>query len=217
MKDTKLYSLLKILSADEFKMLRRATQSPQYFGSLQSEKLYTALRPKYPDFVLSPTDLRKVYKKVFPSKPFNPKKLQKAFDDFQKIVEALLVKLHLDKTEFSQKKNLVLAAKERPELFYLFKKTQEDMHLSLEKKEMQNENYWDEKAQLYDQLYRNRQHNKYDVEDKTLDKLNTAINRFFTHFVKSRTELTQSLSNNTNPAYSSRFLKDIEHQTSNGE
>lgn len=216
MKDKKLYDVLRILSADEFKMLRIAVQSPQYFGSLTSEKLYSALRPKYPDFSLSPTDLRKVYKKVFPNKDYNSKALQKSFDDLLKVVEAFLLKLQIDKDEFLRLKVLTITTGERPDLFYLFQKTQDNMHDLLEEKEIINERYWDEKAQLYDHLYRNVQHDNYSSDDKTLDKLNEATNNFFAHFVTHKNASLQNTSDDTKQNSYSLFSTDIK-KMNNGE
>ena len=211
--NTVLLDILKILTPEEFKQFRLVLRSSLYSSSSSSEKLYTALRPKYPDFELSPTDLRKIYKKVFPKKNFSPKNLQKAFDALLETTEAYLLKLKLEKEEILKEKITIIMADERAELFDLFKKSQNNIHEVLEEKNIKNEEYWSKKTELYDRLYSNLQHDKYNTTDDTLDKLNEATDYYFMHLKMHYALLLKNINSDLNP----RFLDDCKNAMEKGD
>lgn len=201
-----------MLSPDEFRQLKRVIQSPLYGGNAHSEKLYAALYPKYPDFNLSPTDFRKINSKIFPDKDFNSKRLQKIFTDLLEITEAYLLKLHLNKNDFLNEKITTLTTLERTSVFDLFQKSQQKLHEFLEEEEIKNEAYWSEKMELYEHLYRNPQHNKYNPNDAILDQLNSAINHHFAYLKMRHILLLDSdVTSSAHP-----YLKELEKALEEG-
>jgi len=211
--NTNTLDILKILTPEEFKQFRLVVRSSQYNRNSLCEKLYTILRPKYPEFELSPTDLRKIYKKLFPNKSYNQKNLQKVIDALSKIAESYLLKLHLDKNEILKEKISCLTSAERSGLFDLFKKAQSNVHEILKGKELRDETYWGEKTNLYERLYSNRQHDKYNTSDDTLDKFNKASDLYFAHLKIRYAERLEDM----NDSHNIRFVEDIRNAIKDGD
>lgn len=180
-----LINTLKILSPEEFKQMKNFVCMPHYASSSSCQKLYSTLRLNYPDFDLSPRDIRKLYKKVFPTKDFSLQKLQKACDHLQKTTERYLLQLELEKNIHFSKKIETQVFFEHLNLFGLFQKNHIEVHANLDKTPLKNASYWSEKLHLYDTMYANGRHNKYNAEDTTLLDANSAT-EFFYAYLKLR-------------------------------
>jgi len=175
---------LSLLSVEDFKKLRQASRLPAFFGSERVFQLYIALRSHYPDFSVSPGDLRKIYGKIFPDKKFSSHRLEKSFVELQKTTEAFLLNLELEKEEIFKARMTVIAVAERPYLFNLFSKTLDKIHEICSQEDLlKNTAHWYLQSELFDLLYSNKQHNKYDINDKTLESLNAACDHFFAHSI----------------------------------
>ncbi len=190
MLDDKLFTILRLLSPEHFKKLHRATLSAFHQGNATAEKTYKVLSPYYPQFELSPKDIRKVYRKLFPEKDFNPRKLDKYMNVLLKTTESFLLYLRLESDDYLHEK-LVNKAFTHPNLFDLFLKSQAKRHKMLDGREQKDADYWEEKTELYDRLYAHSGHEKYDVNDDTHTQLNESSDRFYMHYKMSSSIILQ--------------------------
>ncbi len=181
MLNEKLLVILKMLPPEHFKRLRSATLSSFHDGGSAAEKMYKALFRYYPDFELSPKDIRKIYSKIFPGKAFNLKSLERCAVALLKTTESFLIFLRLEEDNFLFEKvanQLFL----HPDLFDLFERSQAKQHEILDKREQKDADYWCGKAELYYRLYGHPKHEKYDANDDTDVKLNEASDCFYLHY-----------------------------------
>lgn len=210
MLNEKLLNILRKLPPKLFKKnLQRATLSSFHNGSLSSEKMYKALSPYYPNFELSPKDIRKIYTKIFPKKAFNAKSLERYSNALLKTTESFLLFLRLENDNFLHEK-LVNKAFLQDDLFDLFKKSQAKQHKLLEEREQKEADYWLEKTELYDALYAHPKHEKYDANDETHTKINESSNRFYAYYKINSSKILQEHMLRTKTAYEDILLNEIE-------
>ena len=181
MPNEKLFSILRLLSPLQFKRLHRATLSTFHQGSPTAQKTYKALSSYYPDFELSPKDIRKIHTKLFPKKDFNLRSVERCTNALLKTTESFLLYLQLEDDEYLQEK-MISRALIHPDVFDLFEKSQSNQHKILDKRKQKEEDYWQEKTELYDSLYAHKGHEKYDADDDTHTKLNETSDRFYINY-----------------------------------
>lgn len=181
MLNEKLFAILRRLNPLQFKRLHRATLSNFHQGNPIAQKTYKALSSYYPDFEFSPKDIRKIHAKIFPKKDFSLQRVEKCTNALLKNTESFLLYLKLENDEYLQEK-MISRALIHPDVFDLFKKSQSNQHKVLNKRKQKDEDYWQEKTELYDSLYTHKGHEKYDIDDDTHTKMNKASDHFYKYY-----------------------------------
>ncbi len=215
MKEPKLYFLLKNLSREEFKRLRKAVMSPIYTTNPKVISLFEGIRGQYPNFKYSNAMRTKLYTALFPNHPFNDQKLRRVFTDLTKVVEQFYVHLELEKQPFKKEKLLTQAYGNR-NMYDLFKRRTHDMLEEIEKGPFRNADYFSEKMSLLKDLYSHPQHNKYDKNDETLEVFSDSLDGFYS---LSKMRVGVALKNRMNilkGVYRLRFLEAVEKERKEG-
>lgn len=147
MNNTKLIKILKVLSAEEFKRLRKTVQSPLFTTSPNIFKLYQALRPFFPDFDHSNLNKFNVYAKVFATKPYKDGKMRKLMTEMTQIVEEFLIFLELEQQKF-QRQELLTRIYGKRNLYSFFEKQTFQLINELESLPYRDANYYWHKMEL---------------------------------------------------------------------
>jgi len=113
MKVAKLFVLLKKLSSEEFKALKKAIHSPIFNSNIRVEMLYEALRPHHPIYDATPVFKEQLFVKVFPNEPFSDQKLRRVFSQLRELIEQTLLHWRINKDEYKKQKLLADIYKER--------------------------------------------------------------------------------------------------------
>lgn len=190
---TELFSVLRTFTPQEFKQLGRIVRSKPHGGNQKNQVLYQILRSYYPAFELSPTDIRKVYKRLYPRKDFNENALRRTFNSLLNCTENLLLQAELDDDSYLYRKQLIDVAR-RAGLFKLFEQTLTKLHAELDGRQIKDSFYRREKTELYERLYAHIEHNKYDYTDSTLEELIDANHQLTLHYKALCTEYQDRIS-----------------------
>jgi hypothetical protein len=86
----KAINILSSLSKTEFEQFYRFLISPYFNRSKDLIKLFSFLRPHYPDFNSPKITHERIYKKIYPGKKFNDGTIRNLFSDFGNILEKFL-------------------------------------------------------------------------------------------------------------------------------
>ncbi|MEO1518464.1 MAG: hypothetical protein AAFV95_25830 [Bacteroidota bacterium] len=119
---SKLLQLLRKLSPEEFKELRKAVQSPIYKPGPQLIRLYDYLRPCYPGFTAPKLDRQKAFRRLFPDKEFSDLQMRVLMREMCRVVEEFLIMLQI-RADPLQRKRLLSEAYGQRGLVEQFKKT----------------------------------------------------------------------------------------------
>ena len=184
MKNNKLFSLFALLKVRELKNLRKAVLSPLWNSDKKIIILYDGLMQYAPSYEISKKDKLDLYAKMFPGEKYTDLKWRLAISGLVKITQRYIVHLQLKQNELAEEKLLSDFFAERNE-YNFFQKTILRRHDLTEQMPVKNSAYWLEKMQIYDALYTNSQHDKYDKSDRTPENLTDAADRFFA-FAKVR-------------------------------
>lgn len=107
MKENKLYRLLRSLSAEEWKTFEKFTASPYFNMGRNYLPLFKQLRSYIiKDNPKGLPDDEKIYKKLFPGKPYNKSVINTMLSGFTKLTEGFLVQLDYD--TFGEGKEIAL-------------------------------------------------------------------------------------------------------------
>lgn len=178
MKDGKVFYLLKQLTVEEFKELKRAINSPFFNTNKRLLKLYQALRPDYPNFTDSEKYRRKLYKKVYPREAFNIDKQYKLFTAFCRLTEEYLLFSNLRNQPLKLKKlKTELYAKRQMKPY--FESETKALATQLEASPYRDLEHYENQIFLNNALYFNSLKDKYDLKDQSLDNLVDALDRYF--------------------------------------
>jgi len=71
MQNSKLITLLKALSPEEFRQFYRYIRTPFFTKSADLLKLYEAIRKHYPDFNSPKLEKERLFKHLYPKETFN--------------------------------------------------------------------------------------------------------------------------------------------------
>lgn len=215
MKHPKLYSLLKALTKEEFKRLRKVVLSPAYTSSPKLITLYHFLQNQYPDFDESLSGRRKLFAKLFPEQPYKDQKFRRVFTDMIQVVEHYYVMLELEKNNYKKEKILTDALCNR-NILDLFERKTVYLLGQLDKTPMRNADYFLKKAILYNDLYFHPGYNRYDLKDQTLEALSQHLDGYFS-LVKMRIKIAaENKMKILNKEYNLCFLDAIEEENRNG-
>ncbi|RMG83800.1 MAG: hypothetical protein D6714_09160 [Bacteroidetes bacterium] len=103
MNQSKLVKMLKLLDSDEIKAFRRHLQTPVFHSGTTLLKLLDVLKPHHRSELKNPgLTKERVYKKVFPGKPFNPGKLKRHMSELTRELVHFMALLELQKDEVTE-------------------------------------------------------------------------------------------------------------------
>ena len=131
MQGTKLLKLLKLLSEEEIRQLKKLVQSPFFTTNENILRLYNVLRAAHPEFK-SGIEKEKVFKKVFPKHEFSDSKVRNLFRDMTQLVEQFLIHKELEENTIPKRKLLLKILGERRNA-ELFEKEENKIKTALEK------------------------------------------------------------------------------------
>ncbi len=154
MHKSKLFRLLSGLTPDEFSRFSKFVASPFYNTNPTQVKFYKLLKKAYPTFDQPNLKKEKVFQRLYPGKPFNYHLLGNLVSDMIRLTNRYFITLQIEKEEMAQKKMLLSAYSEKPNLYSDFVKQVKNMHQYLDGLPHRNAAYYHEKFKL-EQLYFN--------------------------------------------------------------
>ena len=173
---SKLIRLIKILDPDEFRLFYKFVRSIFYQNNQNLVNLYKYLRKYYPDFPPSKINKEKVFQHLFPGRPYSNDTLASLMSKLTRLVEEYLLILDLQDDAFERKKRLIRIYGKRNQ-FDFFEKGTKELLKELEQESLQNHQ---ERIALYKNLYFHPLHNKYSLEDESLEHLMDNLDHYFT-------------------------------------
>ena len=177
MHKSKVIRTLRYLKSTELKRLLQFLKSPYFNSNKSIVKMYLLLRSEYPEFDSPKLIKEKVFKKIFPSRNYDHKKLQNLMVNFQSLLEKYLVILQLEKEKMEQQKLLLRAYAERPNCYRDFVKQTKVIHKELDVLPYRDDVYFLENKQLYLQYYG---HPGTDMQKAGKESLELAVQNFET-------------------------------------
>ncbi len=175
MHSSKLIKLLKILTPDEFRLFHKFIRSIYYQNNEHVVQLYKYLRKYYPDFPENKINKGKVFHYLFPTRPFNNNTLASLMSKTTRLVEEYLLIIDMQMDAFERKKRLVRIYGKRNQ-FDFFEKGTKDLLKELEEAPFPKHQ---EFIDLNQSLYFHPLHNKYDLEDESLEQLMDNLDHYF--------------------------------------
>lgn len=82
--------ILKSLSKDELKRLGDFIKSPYFNSSKPLEKIYEIVQKAHPDFAGNTLQYEKAFKKLYPSEPYNEKRMKNLYSEFSNLLKRFL-------------------------------------------------------------------------------------------------------------------------------
>lgn len=189
MKDSKLFVLLRTLSADEMRWLNKFVKSPFHNSNQHVVHLYELLRKHHPELPHPKLSKEALFKKLFPKASFDIQRLRLVMHRLAKQVEAFLVAMRLREQSFEQDK-LLVAELSRRNTFELFQKKTKELLQQLEEKPFRDRQYYKHREELYLQWYRHPVTNKQAVGMGTLYM---AMDNLDAYFSLSKIQLSAAL------------------------
>ena len=113
MKGIKLFLILKELTTDEVKDLKKAVHSPIYTTNKRVKSLYEVLRHYHPKYPETQAFKEKIFKKIYPNEAYEDQKLRRVFSQLREITEQFLIHLQIQTNTFQKERLLANAYKER--------------------------------------------------------------------------------------------------------
>ena len=106
MKDTKLVSLMKYLSADDLRQIRKMLISPFYTTNTNLLALFKLLRTYHPAYESRKLEKRVIFRKLFPKHDYSDIKLRNLNSDLVRIIEDYLIFKEIRSDDFERRKKL---------------------------------------------------------------------------------------------------------------
>ncbi len=178
MKQNKLFQILKSLNSEEWRLLRKTVISPLYNTNPTILTLFEQLRKQSPKLDSSQKGKEKLFEQLFPAEEYNDLKMRRLFFELTKVAETLLIHLQLERDDFRRSQLLTEAYGVR-NIYRLFEKETESLLKDLENHPTKNGDYYLKKLQLKEGKYFHPQHNKYNIEDNTLEELTDSLDGYF--------------------------------------
>ncbi|MEZ4958042.1 MAG: hypothetical protein R2825_31070 [Saprospiraceae bacterium] len=174
----KLIKILQSLDPEEFRRLKRALSSPYFATNTRLLTLYEHLKKHYPEFEEEKLQKEKLFKKLYPGKPFNDGVLRVLVREFSAVVEdyILLERLRSDKP--LRKKMLVKEYGQR-NLYEYFKKGTEELVSGFDDSYVKDMEHYSELIQLYQDYCFHPMTNNYDANDNSLENLMDSLDAYF--------------------------------------
>lgn len=178
MKGGKLFELLKALSRQEFKDLKKVVSSPIYNTNDRMGVLYEALKTDYPNFNPDQPYKEKLFALAFPDEPFNNYKIHRLFTQMTQLVEEYLLLLEMRANQTERKKRLIHVYEKRHLKAFFDQETRELSQILAARTDKDLE-YYQEQIFLNDSLYFHPLHDKYALDDTALDQLMNSLDAYF--------------------------------------
>ncbi|HMS64481.1 MAG TPA: hypothetical protein PKD83_04410 [Ignavibacteria bacterium] len=154
MQKSKLLSLLKTFSREEFKEFGLFVNSPFYNREKILIKFYNALKKYYPDFNETDCDKKLIYSFLFPDKKFNDAMFRNTVSDLLKLAEKYLKQVHFEKEVFYNQYYLLKELTNRKQTI-LFSSNLKKSKAILKNSEVRDEIYYNYNFLLEDEIRRN--------------------------------------------------------------
>lgn len=143
MQRNKLFSLLKSLDADEMHWLGKFVRSPFYNSNIHLISLFDVVRKHHPTFSSVRLEKEKLFKKLFPDRPFNTHRMDTMMSRLAGLAEQFMVARRIQQDVFGYKKMLVAEFGER-NLYKYFEKGTEKLLTELDEMPYRDETYYRE-------------------------------------------------------------------------
>ena len=127
MHNSKLVTLLKLLTYEEIRLLEKFVKSPYFNSHKHHHAFYLHLKKYYPDFSSSKLDREKTYKKLFPDRAYHYKKMSNLMSSFTHLVEEFIYQLQLKSEPAERQKKLLYAYRDRGNKAFYAKNAEELM------------------------------------------------------------------------------------------
>lgn len=178
MKKGKLFFLLKQLSSEEFKDLKKVIHSPFFNGNRRLYDLYEALTYKHPNYVDTEKYRQRLYQKAYPGEEYSVERLRQLFSALSRVIEEYLLILNIrtDPRELRRQRIKLYANRQMQSYF---EKETKALAAELEASLHRDMEYYEAQIFLHEIKYFHPQHNKYDLKDTSLDNLVDALDKYF--------------------------------------
>ena len=153
MQKSKLIRTLSLLSEEEMRCLQSFLQSPYFNTNTKVVKLYGVLRAHHPNFSSPKLAKEKVFKKIFPYRPYAHQQMLNLMSEFYRLLEKYLIQLQLEKKEMRPDELLLEAYEERPNCFSIFEKRINALNKKLDELPFRDEIYFNKKKELFLKYY----------------------------------------------------------------
>ena len=174
----KLINILQSLDVDEFRRLKRAISSPYFATNERLLILYGYLRGQYPTFEPQKLKKEKLFKKLYPAKPFNDGVLRVLVREFTTVTEDFIMMERLRSDKLERKKMLVKEYGNR-NLYDYFKKGTGELLNGGEVEFIKDIEYFNERTDLLQAYCFHPLTNNYDVNDNSLEELMDGLDAYF--------------------------------------
>lgn len=178
MQKSKLLILLKSLSKEEFRRFYKFVQSPWFNTNKGVIQLYEYLRPYYPSFDSSKLTKELAFQKIFPGEPYLDTRMRTLISLLRKGVEDYLVELEFEK-EPVLKKNILVEAISKRDLYPFFIQLIEDLLNSLDHQSQRDMDYYQTKMRWHQSLFFHPQTSKYSLDHHHLQETVKHLDQFY--------------------------------------
>lgn len=173
----KLLKILKSLSSTEMKELKRMFES-SFFSKNESLLIFYKYVLKYhPNFDSPNLTKEKIYKKLYPNKPFKDGVMRVKISQFTRLVEDFLIWKETQNDNFRRKRILKEAFGKR-NLFDLFEKNSQLLKADLDAHPFRDMEYFQDRIRLNYDFAFHPLRNRYAPEDNSLAELIDEIDRY---------------------------------------
>ncbi len=187
----KLTKILQSLDAEEFRRLKRALSSPYFATNSRLLKLYELLKKHYPDFQEDQLQKEKLFRKLYPGKPFNDGVLRVLVREFSTVVEDYMLMERLRSDKSLRKKMLVQEYGQR-NLYEFFKKGTMELLEGADDFYVKDMEHYSARIGLYQDYCFHPMTNNIDASDDSLEQLMDSLDAYF---VLAKYRFTQVLRN----------------------
>lgn len=163
---------------EEFRRLKRAFSSPYFATNTRLLTLYEYLKKHYPEFEEAKLQKEKLFRKLYPGKPFNDGVLRVLVREFSAVVEDYILLERLRSDKQLRKKMLVKEYGQR-NLYEYFKKGTEELVSGFDESYVKDMEHYSEHIQLYQDYCFHPMTDNNDVEDDSLEKLMDSLDAYF--------------------------------------
>ncbi len=210
----KLIKLLKALSPEEFRRMRKIFQSPIYTSNPDHLKCYDALRRYYPKFKPSLLKKEAFFDKIWEGESFDDWKLRNLFRELTRLTEDYLLLLEQVDPKERQKKLTVAYGKRN--LYDFFEKGTKSLLAELEASPYRDKNYYLQKALLNEAWYAHPLKDRYDEKDTSFEDGMDSLDQYFIHAKMQYGIVLKSMQRILNKPYEFRFMELLEKQEREG-
>lgn len=172
MVDSKCIMIMKNLTEEELKEFGRFAASP-YFNRLNDvTKLFNALKKYHPAYPAEAVDKRKIFKKLFPKKPYNDSRMRNLVSDLGQLTEKFLLNKSWEENNY-YKDTVYLSYILNRGLYSLFEKNHKKLSGKQTEEELDSHYKKYTMASLLGDyyLYTNRQHEAAEASYEKFDSL----------------------------------------------